>query len=485
MPSVLKKIIGVFAILGLVVMVYSLQKPLPPGVHMKGEEYSVPEESVTFLVDQTYLDSSGVRQSDQEIFDEVMRMIANAEQYILVDMFLFNDFQGEPPEKTRALASELTEALVAKKKTNNDIIITVVSDPLNTVYGGAASPHFERLKQHGITVILTDLTKLRDSNPIYAAFWRTFFQWFGNKKVGGLMPHPFSPDGRKVTVRSWLALLNFKANHRKLIVADMPQASGTTKMATLVTSANPHDGSSAHSNIAIKVEDKLWQDAVASEQAVGSFSGTAISNVPVEVEDQDGGATVQLLTEGAIREKLIELTNNTQEGDSLDMAMFYLSERSVIRALASAAQRGVAIRLILDSNKDAFGRTKNGVPNRPVAHELKQKSNNNIQIRWCDTHGEQCHSKLILLRLGGRYIATAGSANLTRRNINDYNLETNVLVMNDSKIPAITRAQNYFDEMWSNSGERTYTTGYSQYADASFFKTVLYRFQEAIGLSSF
>ena len=63
----------------------------------------------------------------------------------------------------------------------------------------------------------------------------------------GAMPNPFEAGPSTVTVRTWLALLNFKANHPKLIVADRADGS----LVGLVTSANPHDASSAHSNVGL------------------------------------------------------------------------------------------------------------------------------------------------------------------------------------------------------------------------------------------
>lgn len=485
MSHLTMKILVTLTVILLIAILYQTRKPLPSGVSLEGKEYKVPAQSVRFLADRTYIDNDGERHSEQEIFTEVLSMINKAQNYILLDMFLYNDFQGKPPETTRALARELTQALITKKQANPEMTITVVSDPLNIVYGGALSSQFETLQQHGIKVILTDLTKLRDSNPLYSVIWRTVFQWFGNTQAAGFMPHPFSAGGHSVTIRSWLSLLNFKANHRKLIVADEPQRNGTTKLATLVTSANPHDGSSAHSNIAIKVADKLWQDAIVSEQAVGTFSGSDVPGFSDTVTDGEGEVTVQLLTEGAIERKLVELIDQTQEGDTIDVVMFYLSERSVVTSLVRAANRGVQIRLVLDPNRDAFGHTKNGVPNRPVAHELITKSDGQTQVRWCDTHGEQCHSKLVLLHNGDRYVMLAGSANLTRRNIGDYNLETNILVEADKEIPAITSARSYVEEIWHNPNGKTFTADYEAYADSGWFKKFLYRVQEATGLSSF
>jgi len=478
-------VLAVVLLLYVGLVVYQTERPLPVGVDVAGDQYRVSGTSVTFLADRTYVDAQGERHSEQQIFDEVFRLIDRSQEYLLVDFFLYNDWQGERPETTRALASELTQALVAKKQALPQIQITVISDPINNFYGGDPSKQFTRLRQAGINVVVTDLTKLRDSNPLYSVLWRSVIQWFNNSNRGGWVPHPFQAEGPAVTVRSWLSLLNFKANHRKILVADEPQPDGTTRLATLVTSANPHDGSSAHSNVAIKVTSKLWRDAVPSEQAAGAFSGQTVPDFGGVVTDQDGDVTVQLLTEGAIRRRLVELISQTRPGDTIDMAMFYLAERSIIESLLEAANRGVAIRLVLDPNKDAFGHIKNGVPNRPVAHELLSKTKGDVKIRWCDTHGEQCHTKLVLVRRGGEQTMVLGSANLTRRNIADYNLETNVLVSAEGVIPALTHAADFFEEIWSNKKGRNYTVDYDVYADSVWWKTILYRGQEATGLSSF
>src|SRR6185369_17305668 len=97
-------------------------------------------------------------------------------------------------------------------------------------------------------------------------------------------------------------------------------------------------------------------------------------------------------------------------GDAIDVAMFYLSERDVVRALISAAKRGVSVRVILDPNKDAFGRTKNGIPNRSVATELAAASDGAIKVRWFRTHGEQFHSKLVAMRTATEVWSTLGAA---------------------------------------------------------------------------
>lgn len=468
----------------LVVAGYQLGKPLPSGVNIAGPVRSVPAASVAFFADTTFVDAAGQRHTEQRIFNEIFAMVDRAQEFIVVDMFLFNDFQGETPETTRPLARELTARLLAKRQQRPDIHIVVVSDPINTVYGGVVSPQFTALQEAGITVVQTNLRPLRDSNPLFSSLWRTYVQWLGNSPTGGGLHHPFAADGSAVTVRSYAALLNFKANHRKLIVADETTAEGQ-KVVTLVTSANPHEGSSAHGNVAVQVKDQLWFDVVQSEQAVLNFSGGFALYPPPAVQDRDGTVAVQLLTERAIRDAALKIIDRAQSGDQITMAMFYLSDRRVIRAVLLAADRGATVRLILDPNKDAFGRTKNGVPNRPVAHELVKESEGKIAIRWCATHGEQCHSKMLLVQQGGQHSLLVGSANFTRRNIGNYNLETDVLVQSNEVIPAIAAAYAYLDTVWNNAGGRIFTTDYATYADASVGRSILYRLQERLGVSSF
>lgn len=94
--------------------------------------------------------------------------------------------------------------------------------------------------------------------------------------------------------------------------------------------------------------------------------------------------------------------------------MFYLSERQIVKSLFAAHERGVKLRVLLDANKDAFGLEKNGVPNRPVAAELHQAG---IPLRWCNTQGEQCHSKMLIKRNAQQQEMILGSANFTARNL--------------------------------------------------------------------
>ena len=117
--------------------------------------------SVEFFSDETFVDADGVRSANQEIFDEVFRMIDEAEHYVLLDVFLYNNFTGTETSVYRQLSRQLTDKLIAKKKSNPKIIIQVITDPINTIYGGYKLKDFELLKEAGISVIITDLKPLR------------------------------------------------------------------------------------------------------------------------------------------------------------------------------------------------------------------------------------------------------------------------------------------------------------------------------------
>lgn len=469
-----KRWLGLLISILVCVAVYQVYKPLPDGV-----DFSAPVRIATniqFLADRTYT-VNGERRTEQQIFDAVFDMIAGARQIVLVDMFLFNDYQGQGAEQHRALSAELTAALIAQKQRYPELEMHVISDPINSLYGGRPSLHFAQLEAAGIPVTLTDLTRLRDSNPVYSTFWRLFIQPFGNS-TGELLPNPFG-EGR-VSLRTYFAMLNFKANHRKLIIADNGH-----EMTALVTSANPHDGSSAHGNVALRFNGDAAWDLFKSEAAVLAFSGEAnpIFELQQLSETIDNGLTVQVVTERAIERATLELIDGARPGDKLDLAMFYLSDRHIVNALKAALARGVILRVLLDPNKDAFGREKNGVPNRPVAHELMQAG---VTVRWCDTHGEQCHAKWLMHRgIEGNTTMVLGSTNLTRRNLHNLNLETNVIVRGSAEAIPLQRGQAWFEERWNNLNDRHYTVDYTTYADERLWPRLLYRIMETSGVSTF
>lgn len=477
---------GAFVAWWLGTAAWHTNKPMPAGTDVTAPVLQSASDQIRFLYDLTYADAFGRPHHEQRIFDEVFSIIDEADSFIVMDFFLVNDFMGASAGVHRALSRQLVDRLIARKKSDPKLVILFITDPINEVYGGTRSGLLGELRSAGVEVVITDLEALRDSNPLYSPFWRTFVQWWGNSVNGGSMPDPFAPDS-KVTLRSWLALLNFKANHRKVIVADREDKT----LSALVTSANPHDASSAHSNVALRVDGPAAREILGSEMALARFSGWR-GHIYADAVDgseaqQNGAARVQFLTEEAIRDHLLHEITSTRSGDTISIAMFYLSDRKVVEELLAAAARKVRVRLILDPNRDAFGRQKDGVPNRPVANELVTESRGAIQVRWYRTHGEQFHTKLALIHRDERVIASLGSANLTRRNLGNYNLEANVAVTVSSTAPLAEEMQSYFDRLWNNEGPQgtQYTAPFGAFQDTDRSRYWRYRLMEATGLSTF
>lgn len=471
---------ALLAIVCVLVLPYGCQglRDLPEGLSFAGPRRPVTQ--IEFLHDLTWVDPAGERHVDQQIFDGVLEIIDGAERFIVLDMFLFNPYLGDAPAPTRLLSEELTNALLERKRAIPGIEIILITDPVNTVYGGMSSDELDALREHGIDIVITKLDALRDSNPVYSFFWRLFVRPFGNGE-GDLLPNPFG-EGR-VSLRSYLRLLNFKANHRKTIIAD-----DGDDIAALVASWNPHDGSSAHTNVAIRFTGSAALDLLETENAVLDFSGAtrfapSIAPSLSSARTDTSAVTLQVVTEHEIENAVIDSIGAAGRGDRLSLAMFYLSDRDVIGALESAQARGVGVRVLLDPNKDAFGREKNGIPAHPVARELRAAG---MPVRWCDTHGEQCHIKMLLVDAAdGSSTLIAGSANFTRRNLENFNLETDVIARGPGGSRVFADARGLFELMWHNEPERRISADYPVYADESIVKRVLYRFMEASGISTF
>lgn len=434
-----------------------------------------PAQNVQWLSDQTWQTASGERLSRQQIFDQVLEIIDQARRLVVLDMFLFNEFAGQ--HGYRPLSSELAGALIRARENHPDLEVVLITDPFNTLYGGVRNPHLEALQAAGITVVMTPLERLPASNPLWTGLWALCCQFLGNSTEGGWLPNPVGPG--KVTLRSYLHLINFRANHRKTLIADAGDS-----WTALVTSGNPHDASSRHSNQALRFDGPAALDLLYSEQAVTRMASLDTRHWPTPpAEEPVTGPRLRILTEGAIQRALLETVNDARPGDRLDLEVFYLSHRPLLKALISAHERGVELRVLLDPNRDAFGREKNGIPNRQAAWDLHRAG---IPVRWCNTSGEQCHRKWLRLdRADGSSELISGSANFTRRNLDDLNLETDVQLHAHRDYHPMAQAREEFERLWSNVEGVSYSLDYEVFADHSRFRYGLYRVMEASGLSTF
>lgn len=478
----IRTVIALLILWFIAVMLYQTYKPLPPGISYESPEYRV--KNVEFLHDLTYPSSDGQMQHEQQIFQRMLQVVEEAEQFVLVDMFLFNNYQHKgqnfPP-----VSQEFTDALIAKKMQHPDMDIWFITDEVNTNYNSVPNPLLEQMKQVDIHVVITNVDPLRDSTPVYSAVWRTFFQWFGQSGKGWI-PNLMATDGPDVTLRSYLKLLNVKANHRKVVLSEKT---------AIVSSGNIHDPSAYHSNIGFEVTGPIIGDIIQSEQAVVDISGggqlpvydeTSSTSSYEEANENNRPVRLRYLTEGKVNDALLGELRQTGKGDTIWIGMFYIASPKVLEALLDSSARGADIRLVLDPNENAFGQEKIGIPNRPVAAELHDKSNGKIQIRWYNTTKEQYHTKMMYItKATGDHIVLGGSTNFTPRNLNDYNLENNVWIAAPADHAFTVDVANYFERIWTNA-DAEFTLNLEEFQEkTTFLKGIVYKLQLILGFTTF
>jgi len=465
------------------IMFYQRTKPLPDGVSYAGDIHSIPEEDVEFIYDLTY-QKDGKEEYDHSIFDEVNKTVSEAEDFLILDLFLFNGYTKNDRNYPK-ISEELSKTIQERMKEKPDLKVVFISDDVNTTYGSHTADQLEPLKELGAEVIFTDLDRLRDPNLLYSGVWRAGIQWFG-QKGNGWLPNPMAPSAPEVTARSYLKLLNVKANHRKVVISEKEG---------MILSANPHDASGFHSNIAFRVKGDILKDMIKAEKAVAAFSGGDMKAFPSDKEVDDlitpsqssGGKEVkaQILTERKVQTNVVKALDKAKEGDEVWIGMFYLADRDIIDAIENAADRKVDVRIVLDPNQNAFGQEKIGLPNLPVASELNKLDNEHITIRWYNTNKEQYHTKFIYVKGKDSSTVIGGSSNYTSRNLDDYNLEENILFTGATNSRLMTDVDDYFQRIWNNENG-TYTVEYKKYQDKlPIFKYIMYVLQKVFQVTTY
>lgn len=469
-----------------------------PGFNVCGAWHAA--DSVRLLIDDTFYDpKAGCRVMRHEILDAMLDQIASAEQFIVADFFLWNAWQGKTDAGSvyRAVSDELTRALLKRKSERPGLRMLVITDPLNRIYGGALPSCLAKLQQAGIPLVFTDLTQLPHSNRIYslpAGFLRLLLRPLKIPDPD-IVANPFDSRPRRISLGQLCALLHFKANHRKVLVSDRGG-----RLCVTVGSFNPSDSSSAHSNMGVQLCGAVAADALRSELDCAEWSESGLLGdravfhgtleslrawLPEAIAETQESGQARWLTERAVRNALLGALERSGADDEIRIALFYLSDAAVIRQLCRAARKGARVRVILDANRDAFGRRKNGVPNRPVAARLVRAG---VEVRWADTHGEQFHCKAVSFTgpSGGRRELLAGSANWTRRNIGGFNMEADVQLRDAPENTA--RFNQWFDQVWNNAGGMGRSLDYASCAIGGLRLAVLSllaKFQERSGLGTF
>ena len=528
-----KNSIKKYLVAGIIAFTVSCSTIKTPPLGINYESPIRETENAEFHYDLTYLDKDGNIQYDRNLWDATYKVIDNAKDYLIVEMFLFNDLYNKDKEHFPEFAKEYTERLVKKQKENPNLKVYILADENNNFYGAFEHPFITSMKNAGINVIIVDIFKLKDTFPWYSPFWRTFIKPMGNPQNKGWITNFYGDMWPKLTIRNLLRALNVKADHKKVFLNEKE---------VVVSSANIHDPSYFHENIAIYTDGPIVKDVLHNLQLVAKFSDseinvdgsdrrmenimnsgsndktetdektlnsenqkennvkqinneeneqnvkekTSINSEKNSITDTEGHTyKIQYLTEGAIGKHLDEDIDSLKAGDELLMGMYFLADKGVIDRLIKASNRGVKIRIIFDRSRDAFGMSTNGLPNKPVSKKLKKKTKGKIEIKWYFTNNEQYHTKITLMKkTDGNVIINAGSANLIKKNIRGYIMDANfrILTTQDSKISK--DVYTYFDRLWENK-DGLFTLNFDDEPTTGGFSDFMYKILDATQLGSF
>ncbi|GAB6450180.1 phospholipase D family protein [Bacillus luti] len=460
--------------------VYQSTKPLPQNISY--ESQWKPVKSMQFYFDTTY-QNKGERIQEPQIVSQINTMIDEASNYLLLDLSLINKSPKEKKHPT--LSQDLVNKLIEKRKKSPNLPILLITDPINTMYENYKLTPLHELEKNKIPVVYTNLNALRDPNPIHSSIYRTVFQWFGNSKTGYLS-NPLNPSLPEVSLRSYVNYYNYKSNNRNVII---------NENGALTTSAELNDASSFNSSSATYVNGSILYDIWQSELAILKFSDDKLHKkweklIPNINDSSIANRAVEskLLTEGKNKSALLSTIKETRTGDTIDIAMSHLSDRDIISSLLEASYRRVKVRILLDPNKDDFGKSLNGLPNRPVAYEIHQ--NSTIPIRWYETHGEQFQSNFVVINTEKRAYVFTGSSSLSTKSINDYNLESNLLIRwnkQQNSLPSVSdwkEWEDHFNRLWNNENG-TYSVSYENYADNNKWHKFLYHTGNFTGFTKY
>ncbi|WP_162287880.1 phospholipase D-like domain-containing protein [Indiicoccus explosivorum] len=453
-------------------MLWHMNKPLPPGLAFKGERRRADE--VSFLTDLTYM-KNGERRQETAIFDAICRLIQEAEEFIVLDVFLFGHY-GKHRDGEPKIAQRLMEDLLRKMEESPEIRICLLTDPISSGYGSYEPPEVAQLRSAGAETVYVSLDRLRDSIPLFSGLYR-LIPLADDRKGKGWLPNPLDKNAPDFTLSSYLSMFNIRADHRKTVVSEKE---------AIVSSANPHDPSGLNCNVAFRLGGPVLCDILEAEEAVSLFSGGPRLPRPSSLTaDRDSPYIVQYLTEKEIVKAVLPDLASAGKGDEVWLGMLFLSDAKVLRAIQSAAERGAEVRLILDPNRVAFGHDSNGLPNRPVAEKLIERTDGKVQIRWYNIPTGEFHTKLLAVRAGDRMVITGGSANFTERSLRNHNAESVLRIESASGSPLAEDVLAYFRRLWTNDGA-DFTLDWSAYEDElSPVHTAVYNIQKALRITTF
>ena len=482
-----------YILLTITVMSCSTIKIPPEGVNYESPVRKT--NTVDFYYDLTFLDKNGNIKYDRNLWDATYKVVDNAKDYLIIEMFLLNDIYNKDQENFPKFAEEYVKRVIKKKRENPNLKVYILLDENNNLYGAFEHPFITKMKESGIEIIEVGIMKLKDTFPWYSPIWRTFIEPHGNPKNKGWISNFYGPMWPKLSLRNVLRALNVKADHRKVFLNENE---------IVVSSANIHDPSYFHENVALYTNGEIVNDVLDNLKKVAKFSNSKIeindmkNNIEkidvVEKKSQEieslnneneGEYKIQYLSESKIGENLDRDLDSTVNGDEILMGMYFLADKNILKKLIEASNRGVKIRIILDRSRDAFGMSTNGLPNKPVSKKLRKKTDKKIEIKWYFTNNEQYHTKLIMIKkINEEAIIYTGSANMIKKNIRGYIMDSDFRVIANKNSKLVKDIDTYFDRLWDNK-DGIFTLEYDDEPTTKETTDFIYKILDITQLGSF
>ncbi len=408
-------------------------KPLPFGTRTASLPARLGESQVEFLDD---------RMQHQVTQQRELEFIDRAEQMVVVDQC--------------PIDQDLAQHLLARKRLHPNIKIVVVADPRNEVYGGTPASTLRALETSGIVVARVRLERLRDSNPLYSSAWRLGVSWWDD---------PFDEVPGEITARSALRRLNFKFDRRQLLVAD----DGAGSWSSMVTSAAP--GGADGGNVGLEVHGQLAREIAGGELQIAawvdrrrSIAGTAAAREPRRGDyrrtllDRERDSQRSARCHRDRRQRRLDRPDRPRARRPADPECA-AAGRGPRRAPAGAARSGRA--------RESGG----------GAAELLHDGAGSMEVRWRGSRARG--GRFVLIRHGSDAWLNLGSADLTRRSLDDLNLEANLELRMPARAAPARAAADAFAQDWSSAEP------YVVHADESDGLYWRYRIAEATGLAMF
>lgn len=482
-----------YILLTLTVMSCSTIKIPPEGVNYESPVRKT--NTVDFYYDLTFLDKNGNIKYDKNLWDATYKVVDNAKDYLIIEMFLLNDIYNKDQENFPKFAEEYVNKIIKKKSENPNLKVYILLDENNNLYGAFEHPFITKMKESGIQVIEVGIMNLKDTFPWYSPIWRTLIESHGNPQNKGWISNFYGPMWPKLTLRNLFRALNVKADHRKVFLNENE---------VVVSSANIHDPSYFHENVALYTKGEIAKDVLDNSQKVAKFSNSKIEidstknnerKIEVveeksqEIETLNNENTeeykIQYLSEAKIGKYLDRDLDSTDNGDEILMGMYFLADKNVVKKLIEASNRGVKVKIILDRSRDAFGMSTNGLPNKPVSKKLLKNTKNKIEIKWYFTNNEQYHTKIIMIKKkNGEAIIHTGSANMIKKNIRGYIMDSNFRVVTNENSKLVKDIYSYFDRLWENK-DGIFTLEYNDEPTTKIMADFMYEIFNFTQLGSF